>query len=350
MLRGVALICLTWLVASLGAKEIDASPSLDLKFEQNSCSVLYENLKEQSAVEDPSVNCDDVGAALAGTTGNYPFWLGCLGHDEMPTAAHLARCVMLSSRVKKNAPSLAELQTCDDILGFYEENLRASDTANALPTDYDRPTCDQATEARLLWSGSRPAWVRCRGYDRANEKVHAVACLLGESRLERLDDCPKVRALYEERLIAAYGQKPEGYRPIRCGNVKEIVARASEELERLRSEQRKAQLRAAAQRVRVRRPTPQINMEQLIKGLILLRMQAEFSLPDISLPNKAELASAASGINERMQDGLTVLRERETPELSSSQQNFFRRDQRISSADVEVRLEPTHNLFIGAQE
>ncbi|WP_299680538.1 hypothetical protein [uncultured Roseobacter sp.] len=350
MFRLIAVTFACALLSTLMGTPVAASQSLDLNFEQNTCSTLYENLSQQGAISGPSIDCGDVGAALTGTTGNYPFWLGCLGYEDMPAAAHLARCAILSARVKTDAPTLDGLQVCEDILAFYEQSLRASSRTDSLPHGYSRPTCGQAEEARLLWSGSRPGWLRCRGYDRAEEKVHAAGCLLGESRLDRLDDCRKVRGLYEERLMAAYGEKPDGYRPIRCSNVEEIVEQATEMLEKLRSEQRAAQLRAAAQRVRTHRQTPQVNMEQLIKGFIMLRMQADQALANVPIPTQAEIATAASEINEQVRDGMIVLRERDTPQLSDTQKNFFRRDARISTVDAEVGMEPTHNLIIGEQE
>ncbi|TCP38076.1 hypothetical protein [Rhodovulum marinum] len=339
------IVILFWVWPLLGvALPAHAAPYLNLEFEHNSCTTLYDNLREQGAITDGSIDCGDVAAALTGTTGKYPFWLGCLGYGDMPATAHLARCVMLSAEVQTDAPPLNKLEACEQIIGFYETNLRASQIGDQLPPGYTRPTCAQAEEARLVWTGNRPAWLRCRGYDRANEEAHAATCLLGESRLDRLDSCKKVRSLYEERLIAAYGQKPEGYRPIRCSNVEEIVNQATATLEKLRSEQRSAQLRAASQRVRLRRPTPQINMEQLIKGFLLLKLQAETALAGVTLPDGAEIAAAASGINARVRDGLPVLKDRE--ELSSASQNFFRRDLEVSAVDVETGQQPQHQLLM----
>ncbi|WP_226562501.1 hypothetical protein [Salipiger thiooxidans] len=330
----------------LAADEGDANTSFNVNFEQNSCSMLYQSLAEQGTSIDGDTNCVAVAAALTETTGKYPYWLGCLGYGDMPLAAHLARCVMLSARVQEDAPDLESLGECAEVGDFYEASLRAADRSENLPSGYRRPECAEIEHARLIWMGSRPAWLRCRGYDRANEQAHAAMCLLGETRLQNMDTCQEVRKTYEERLLAAYGEKPDGYRPVRCGSVAQLVEQARTALEEIRSQQHAARVRAASQRVRTRRASSQINMEQLIQGLVQLRLASTAVLGDIEVPDQARIARTARAAKERIeQTGLEVLREQSAPELTAQERGFFSRDVEISSAEVSVELEQHEFLF-----
>lgn len=241
--RSICLLGVLALLVLVGATE-NAAASDDLHGPD--CHKLRTTL--ESWVNDaPDVSVDDLNcAAIAGgvvqATGKHPWWAGCVGRGDMVLAAHIARCVAVSQVVKYGQMPV-RLQHCASITRIYETGLQAASENGALPADYAAPSCDQIADASLLWQAGRSAWLRCRGYDRKEERAHATACLLYDEELAAIPRhrlCHGVQELYEQRLLDAYGQLPEGYIALKCRNARQLIEAAEREITRLEASRRRA--------------------------------------------------------------------------------------------------------------
>jgi len=335
------LLCSIAVFALLSPDAV-ARISFNVDLEKNSCATLSSALSETEAGLAAIATCEEVAAGVIETSGNYPYWLGCLNYDEMHLEGHMARCVMLSERVLEEPIG----ESCEEILGVYENGLRATSRSNALPSNYSRPSCENVTAAALIWKGTRPGWIRCQGYDRSQERAHAGLCLFGVPKLDTLDSCGDVQRTYEERLRAAYGALPPGYRLLRCSNATEIVEKAKEELASIRSERRRASSAVARQRARSVRAANPLTIEQVMLGLIALKMDFDMRLAHLDVPDTNEIRERANQAANRIQDeGIAVIEDVTLDSLTEAEQKSFIEDIGSSPAEVQTSLRTHEAMF-----
>ena len=185
-------------------------------------------------------------------TGKDAYWSGCLEFGSLPVKDHLARCLdRFIPGYYGGGRAARKLQGCGEILGAYEQGLRAASGEFALPEGYARPDCAlvadylgagqapqpapaQGQEAPRKPPQGQPQWARCLNYDPANLPAHLRQCLGTGPDLRRLKECPQVQAAYTERLIQAYGGLPENYLVLPCPVADGYLAefRAQEEAEK----------------------------------------------------------------------------------------------------------------------
>jgi hypothetical protein len=339
---GLLVLLVAWTAVSPGAAS--AAAPVDGAFEQKTCAQLIEDLRSDKAdvagERLASATCAEIAGSVVATTGKYPFWLGCLGREQMDPRAHAARCLLLVDAVLETTSDSDEGETCDSLKARYRRGLEAATRTGTLPPDSQIPACEVLQTAALIGLGTRPGWMRCRGYDPRRESTHAPICLIGTRELLRLDSCQEVRRVYEERLIAAYGTPPPRYRPLPCFKTTKIVEAAREKIEKMRKAA--AAQRAAAASRRRARATPNLpSLEALIGGFLRLRAAAAGALGTFGI--QARAGELALRTQEAMRQGLPLTKDRSAG-LSDAEKGFFSRDIDTGVDEVVQTELPPHKL------
>lgn len=214
-------------------------------------------------------------------TGQEPYWSGCLEFGSLPLKDHLTRCLdRFIPGYYGAGRATRKLQGCGEILGAYEQGLRAASGEYPLPKGYTRPDCalvadylagqapqpaapaQEEKPPRKLSQG-QPQWAQCLNYDPANLPAHLRLCLGAGPDMRRMKDCRQVQAAYTARLLQAYGGLPENFLILPCSVADGYLAefRAQEEAEKQaaleRQKQAKQEQRAALiQRIEDLRDNP----------------------------------------------------------------------------------------------
>lgn len=212
--------------------------------------------REDAKTRVPS--CALLARVVKDMTGKEPYWAGCLDFGSLPLKDHLARCLdrFIPGYYGGAGRSARKMQGCGEILGAYEQGLRAASGEYTLPKGYTRPDC--ALVANYLGAGQsaptkpqgpgeergegqgagqtpgagvgtapaqsqvprpgsgQPQWAACLNYDPANLPAHLRQCLGTGPDMRRLQDCRQVQAAYTARLIQAYGRLPENHLILPC--------------------------------------------------------------------------------------------------------------------------------------
>lgn len=225
-------------------------------------------------------------------TGQEPYWSGCLEFGSLPVKDHLARCLdRFIPGYYGGGRAARKLQGCGEILGAYEQGLRAASGEYPLPNGYTRPDCalvaeylgaGQTTQIKPHGPGEEngegqgegqapgagetnapasaqkppqppqpaqkpPQWAQCLNYDPANLPAHLRLCLGAGPDMRRMKDCRQVQAAYTARLLQAYGRLPENHLILPCSVGDGYLAefRAQEEAEKQAALERQKQAQQA---------------------------------------------------------------------------------------------------------
>lgn len=229
--------------------------------------------REDAKARVPS--CALFARAVKDMTGKEPYWSGCLDFGSLPLKDHLARCLdrFIPGFYGGGGRSARKVQGCGEILGAYEQGLRAASGEYPLPKGYTRPDCalvaeylgagQQAqTQPQAPGSGQAP-WAACLNYDPANLPAHLRQCLGTGPEMRRLRDCRQVQAAYTARLLQAYGRLPDNHLILPCPVADGYLAefRTQEEAEKQAALERQKQARqeqraALIQRIEYLRDNP----------------------------------------------------------------------------------------------
>lgn len=205
-------------------------------------------------------------------TGKDASWSGCLEFGSLPLKDHLARCLdRFVPGHDGGGRAARKLQGCGEILGAYEQGLRAAAGEFALPEGYARPDCALVADY-LAGQAPQPApaqeekpprkppqgqpqWARCLNYDPANLPAHLRQCLGTGSDMRRMKDCRQVQAAYTERITQAYGGLPENFLILPCPVADGYLAefRAQEEAEKQAALERQKQAKQAQRAALIKR-------------------------------------------------------------------------------------------------
>ncbi len=177
-------------------------------------------------------SCEIFAHVTLEMTGKPAYWSGCLGYPGTSLSDHIERCLESNIANAGGQPEagLRNYKSCPQVISEYERLLSAATPTRQLPRDYQQPDCATVNVLVAQWSGQDIKEVNaCTGYDPSNMEKHMESCLaLSDRQLFSLHDCPMVRQLYEQKLIAANGKLPENYITLPCSETKGILTRADQ--------------------------------------------------------------------------------------------------------------------------
>lgn len=251
----------------------DATPLVD-----QTCAEVAQSIGDTLDTQGNALTCDAIAGGVMRATGKTPFWIGCLSWGKITPVSHAARCVLMQALAADTAPP-DHTADCDVIAATYQNGVRAASLDNSLPDGFTAD-CDVLQAASLLWSASRSDWLRCRGYTPKDEEAHATACLADEiDSLSKTEaTCQSLRQAYQRKLTAAYGRLPDGFRPVPCPKLRDVIAELNKRAALSLEERRKAteiaqQIRMAAAEDRADKAAT--GMAVIIGGLLLAGLASD---------------------------------------------------------------------------